>query len=144
MHESTFKYTLAQLSAIVAQVSVLLSNKHIVALGGPLGAGKTTLVKELLRFYGVTEDVVSPTFNYVNSYTNQQGKKFFHFDLYRIPSTQNFLAAGFDEYLHIPNSMVIIEWPEIIEPLLKENAVWLMLDYLDAEHRSLIVQETAP
>jgi tRNA threonylcarbamoyladenosine biosynthesis protein TsaE len=92
----------------------------VFTLEGPLGAGKTMLVKEVLRQAGVVEEVTSPTFAYVKSY--QVGEKsFHHFDLYRIGSLEGFITAGFDEYLNSEKSVCFIEWPLVIMPLLKHN-----------------------
>jgi len=101
-----------------------MSNVTIFTLQGPLGAGKTSLVKEILRQNNVTDVVTSPTFTYVKNYSNPSGQTFHHFDLYRIGSLENFIAAGFDEYLYENSerkSFCFIEWPEIIFPLLDQQ-----------------------
>lgn len=100
------------------EIIPLLKNKNIFALYGPMGAGKTTLVKEFLQQSGVTQTVVSPTFGYVNTYYGSDNRIFYHFDLYRLSSIDEFIGAGFDEYFSQKNSFVIIEWPELIESLL--------------------------
>ncbi len=107
---------------------------------GSLGAGKTTLIQELLRQCGIQERVTSPTFAYFNQYRSQE-KTFFHFDLYRINSLNDFCAAGFDEYLSMPQSYTLIEWPEHIMPLLKEKVCHVYLDYhKDSKKRIMSVQ----
>ena len=102
-----------------------LKNHTIFTFRGPLGAGKTTLIKAFLQQCGVTQVVTSPTFTYVNTYTNNKGQKFNHFDLYRLPSLESFLELGFDEYFYesikTGNSWNLIEWPEIIKSLLKDK-----------------------
>jgi len=117
-----------------------LNECKIMAFSGPLGAGKTTLIRLLLRKLGITEPITSPTFIYVNRYKNDQNQLFYHFDLYRIESVSDFLDAGFDEYFEQPNSWVFIEWPEVIEPLLKDNVCFVKLDYHD-EKRKLNFQK---
>src|SRR5262249_28201366 len=89
----------------------------------------TTFVSHLLRAYGVTGEVTSPTFTYVNVYHGDQRKTFYHFDLYRISHLDEFVAAGFDEYLYQPNSVAIIEWPELIMPLITHDACHMQLEY---------------
>jgi len=106
-----------------------LNDCKIFAFSGPLGAGKTTLIRELLRRSGVKERITSPTFVYVNRYKNSEEQIFYHFDLYRIERVSDFLAAGFDEYLQQPNGKVFIEWPEVIDSLLKDKCCYIMLDY---------------
>jgi len=121
-------------SIVKNHILPLLKNKTVFTLQGPLGAGKTTIVKEILRQLGVTEEVTSPTFTYVKNYTNASGKTFHHFDLYRIGSQEEFISSGFDEYLHAPDSYCFIEWPEIIFPLLdhaeiKKHVCKIVLSY---------------
>lgn len=95
-----------------------LDQFSILTFQGPLGAGKTTLIKLLLKQCGIYENTTSPTFGYVNSYTNNQGVTFHHFDLYRINSLETFLSLGFDEYFYQKKSICLIEWPEVITNLL--------------------------
>lgn len=116
----------------------------IVTLTGPLGAGKTTLVRQALRLSRVTTPVTSPTFGYVKSYIGEGGIEFHHFDLYRITSLEAFVDAGFDEYLTRKKSICFIEWPEIIEPLLtlpniKKKVVNIAIDYDSDDKNARIV-----
>ena len=106
-----------------------LNDCKIMAFSGPLGAGKTTLIRALLRKCGIKEPVTSPTFIYVNRYINEDGKIFYHFDLYRIESLFDFLDSGFDEYFYEPNSWCFIEWPEIIKSVLPSGTCSIMLNY---------------
>ncbi len=111
-------YSINQLSAVVRdKVLPLLDAYSVITLTGSVGAGKTTLVKELLSQAGVVGLVTSPTFSYVNSYQIPSGKRIHHFDLYRIDSIESFLMNGFDEYLQDETSLCIIEWPEVIASL---------------------------
>ena len=122
MPPKTITYQQSDLQELVATTILpLLKNYGIFALTGPLGAGKTTLVKELLFQAGVTDVVTSPTFAYVNTYKTPSGHIFHHFDLYRLGNIEEFFAAGFDEYLHEPGAVCLIESPEIIAPLLQET-----------------------
>ena len=127
---------------VTTNLMPLLKTKRIFTLTGPLGAGKTTLTKEFLRQCGITKTVTSPTFSYVNTYTNVQGCTFYHFDLYRLGSVDDFITMGFDEYLNQPNSFCLIEWPEVIAPLLKSfsdqiSAIKLMHNPEDQSKRSI-------
>lgn len=120
---------------------------RIFAFVGPLGVGKTTLIKEILRQQGVVETVDSPTFGYVRSYIGKYQQRFNHFDLYRIESIEGFQALGFDEYLYAQNEYCFIEWPEVIYPLLERDSiknhvcfVQLEYDVTDQEKRSIAWQ----
>ena len=119
----------AEIPEVVHFLYTQLPECKIMAFSGPLGAGKTTLIRELLRKCGITEPITSPTFIYVNRYKNDKNQLFYHFDLYRIDRLEDFLQAGFDEYLEDPNSLCFIEWPEVIEPILKNNCCYITLDY---------------
>jgi tRNA threonylcarbamoyladenosine biosynthesis protein TsaE len=90
----------------------------IIAFSGDLGAGKTVFIRGLASFLGIDErEVCSPTFTYLNIY--QGTIAIYHFDLYRIPTQQEFVAAGFDEYLYA-DGICCIEWSEKISSLLKD------------------------
>ncbi len=122
-------YCLDQLPEVAKKLIALMPQCAVFTFTGPLGAGKTSLVREMLRQLGIKGAVASPTFTYVNRYENPQGQTFYHFDLYRIVDKQDFIAAGFDEYLYQPNSWVFIEWPEPIMPLLNKNVCHVKIDY---------------
>lgn len=117
----TFEYE--NISEVVAtHFMPLLKQYPIFAFKGPLGAGKTTLIKEILAQCGVRQDVTSPTFGYVNTYQNEQGETFHHFDLYRISDQESFVGLGFCDYLEPkPNTLIFIEWPEVIASLLEQE-----------------------
>ncbi len=134
-HELVF--TQADLPEVVRQVVDSCKDVQVIALAGPLGAGKTTFAINLMRQLGVEGEMQSPTYTYIQIYKNVAGKNFYHFDLYRLQDKNSFLFAGFDEFLYQPNSLVIIEWPEIIEPLLDENVCFIELQYIDDASRKI-------
>lgn len=133
------KFKLDQLELVVkTHILPLLAKRAIFTFTGPLGAGKTTMIKEILRQSGVTQSITSPTFGYVNSYQSPAGAIFNHFDLYRIASIDEFVSAGFDEYLHRPGNISFIEWPHVIDELLKlpeikAKVVHITISYADDE-----------
>ena len=110
----------------------------VFAFYGPLGAGKTTLIRELLKDCGVQGPITSPTFTYLNVYKNDRGQKFYHFDAYRLANVNDFLEAGFDEYLNDSEGMCLIEWPEILEPLLKKGVCKVKIEYTESEDKRLL------
>lgn len=136
----TVIYALEELPTIITQLQKLMQQYRIFAIKGSLGAGKTTLVRTLLQACGVQGVVASPTFTYVNIYTNKQGHKFYHFDLYRIQSPQEFIDAGFDEYLNDSEAYIFIEWPEVIEKFLNQHKVCTLdLEYISEDQRSIVI-----
>lgn len=88
-----------------------LAPPAVVALSGPLGAGKTTLVRAIAEALGVTESVTSPTFALVHRY---QGRDvtIYHADAYRLKPGDDARDLGFDEMLADPRAIVLVEWPE--------------------------------
>lgn len=133
-------FTYQDIPEIVTTLYGLMKSCKIFAFEGTLGAGKTTIISSLLKKCGVFEPVTSPTFTYVNVYKNSKDQFFYHFDLYRLNSLEEFIDAGFDEFLFNENSWVFIEWPEIVRPLLKKEACWVKIDYLD-DNKRLITYE---
>jgi tRNA threonylcarbamoyladenosine biosynthesis protein TsaE len=124
-----YVYDLNSLKNVVVEVRLLLPQYKFFAFSGSLGSGKTTLIRALLQSLGVVGVIGSPTFNYVNIYKNNAHQVFHHFDLYRIGSIEEFIYAGFDEYLDVPNSWSFIEWPEFIMPLIEHNVCRIHIDY---------------
>lgn len=131
-------YNLDQIDSVVEYLYQQLPHCKVITLVGSLGAGKTTLVKALLRRCGIEDVITSPTFTYVNVYENVSGQTFYHFDCYRIKSLDEFKMAGFDEYLYQPNSWAFIEWPEVVMPLVAHEVCHILIDYRDSEREITI------
>lgn len=100
----------------------LRDEADVVAFYGPMGAGKTTLIKDLCHRMGVTDEVNSPTFAIVNEYVTDEGASVYHFDFYRIKKLEEAYDIGYENYFYSGN-LCLIEWPELIEPLLPERYV---------------------
>lgn len=134
-------YSLQEQDAVIQELKALMQSYKVFACSGPLGAGKTTTIKALLRSCGVMDTITSPTFTYVNAYKNDQGQTFYHFDLYRIGNVEEFQTQGFDEYLYQDNAWAFIEWPEVIGALLTHDVCRLFFDYdEDPERRVLKIE----
>tara|TARA_B100000073_G_scaffold6710_1_gene5809 strand:- start:92 stop:529 length:438 start_codon:yes stop_codon:yes gene_type:complete len=108
------------------QLAVSIAKKvtggTVIALNGDLGTGKTTFTQGFADSLGVTETVISPTFKLVSEY---EGDKLwlFHIDAYRMNGSQDFLNIGGEKYLVPLNGVTIIEWADIISPLLPNNTI---------------------
>ncbi|HML19279.1 MAG TPA: tRNA (adenosine(37)-N6)-threonylcarbamoyltransferase complex ATPase subunit type 1 TsaE [Candidatus Dependentiae bacterium] len=133
--QNEYIYSLDQIAEVAGCLQGLMSYCSVFTFTGPLGAGKTTIIRELLGRLGVHDPVTSPTFTYVNVYSNNEGQRFYHFDLYRINSLDAFCQAGFDEYLFQPNSWTFIEWPEPIMSLLTHDTCNIYIDYCDDKRK---------
>src|SRR5215471_1258066 len=102
----------------------------VVALSGELGAGKTTLVRGMLRGLGWRGPVKSPSYALVEHYL-VSSLYFYHFDFYRFGDPDEWRFTGFAEYFR-PDSICVIEWPERIGSWLPEIDLAGRLDYADA------------
>ena len=95
----------------------------LFAFIAPMGGGKTTLIAEICRQLGVTDDISSPTFAIVNEYRSETtGKRICHFDFYRIEEDAEAEDMGIEDYFY-SGDLCLIEWPDRIENFLPENAV---------------------
>ena len=109
----------------------------VVAFYGSMGAGKTTLIKNLCHRMGVTDEVNSPTFAIVNEYVTDAGESVYHFDFYRIKKLEEAYDIGYENYFYSGN-LCLIEWPELIEPLLPERYVKVEIRLGDTDDERVI------
>ena len=113
------KYQLNQLKEISLKVTQNLNHK-IILISGEMGAGKTTLIKQVLSDLNVIDNVSSPTFSIINEYKTKSKDVVYHMDLYRINKIEELEGIGFFEYLESGN-LCFIEWGEIIEKMIDED-----------------------
>ncbi len=105
-----------------------IGNHRVFAFYGKMGAGKTTFIKAVCEELGVEDVITSPTFAIVNEYSspltvNQLPlSSIYHFDFYRIKKLEEVYDMGYEDYFY-SGSLCFIEWPELIEPLLPDDAV---------------------
>ena len=105
------KYTLDTIHVISDHIKDLINNYTIFLFEGDMGSGKTTLIKQIVKDIGISENVKSPTFSLVNEYI-ENDLIIFHFDLYRINKENELDSIGFYEYLD-SGKLCFIEWPNI-------------------------------
>ncbi len=111
------------------------SGRKIFTLTGPMGSGKTTLIKALCRQLGVTDHVTSPTFTIVNEYLTGTGKTVYHFDFYRIKSETEAMDIGLESYLYSGN-YCFIEWPEKVPSFIPESTAAITIG-ISGENRDI-------
>jgi len=99
-----------------------MGTEHVFAFYGSMGAGKTTFIKAICEELGVDDVVTSPTFAIVNEYVTSTGGTIYHFDFYRIKKLEEVYDMGFEDYFY-SGALCFIEWPELIEEVLPEDAV---------------------
>ncbi len=111
-----------ELPQVAEAVVGALGGRTVVALDGGMGAGKTTLVREIAALLGCRDTVTSPTFAIVNQYEASGGRRIFHFDFYRIDDPREAFDLGYEEYFY-SGALCLVEWPEKIEGLLPDDAM---------------------
>jgi len=121
------EYTLSDLSAAARQFLQAIGDARIVAFYGAMGAGKTTFISALCRELGVQDDVNSPTFAIVNEYRDAADAPVYHFDFYRLQRPEEALDLGLYDYLD-SGALCLLEWPEIIEPLLPADTLRVSIE----------------
>lgn len=94
-----------------------LKDRDIVILSGDLGSGKTKFTEGFLSFFGLDDEISSPTFTIVNEYS-KNNVNIFHFDVYRLEDLDEFYAIGGPDYFD--RGICLIEWGELIEPILSK------------------------
>ena len=110
-----------ELPQVAEAVIRSLGRRTVVAFRGEMGAGKTTLIREIAAELGAADTVTSPTFAIVNQY--KAGKeRIHHFDFYRIDDQREAYDFGYEEYFY-SGDLCLVEWPEKIEQLLPENTM---------------------
>lgn len=134
----TVKYTLNELPQAAHVLLDAIGSRRHIAFYGTMGAGKTTLIKEICHRLGVNPDEVnSPTFAIVNEYDTTTDT-IYHFDFYRINSPAEALDFGLYDYLD-SGCLCLMEWPEQITPLLPDDTVAVRIETIDDTTRRLTV-----
>lgn len=98
-----------------------MGESKVYAFYGKMGAGKTTFIKAICEQLGVDDVITSPTFAIVNEYEGNRDT-IYHFDFYRIKKIEEVYDMGYEDYFYSSN-ICFIEWPELIEDLLPQDAV---------------------
>ena len=114
--------SLDELHEAARQMVQAMGEHTVFAFYGKMGAGKTTLIKALCDVLGVSDMVNSPTFSLVNEYrSDTTGELIYHFDFYRIKKIEEVYDMGYEDYFY-SGCRCFLEWPELIEELLPEDA----------------------
>lgn len=126
-------YNLSELHELVEYLSSEFKAEGTLLFKGELGSGKTTLIKAICEHLGVTESVSSPTYSLANIYEGDILIN--HLDLYRIKTIEEAVEMGIEEYLYDKKAVTLIEWPEIVEPLLPDSFVEIRIEALENGYR---------
>ena len=131
-------YTLKELP-IIAQKIIKNAKSKVLLFNGEMGAGKTTLIKEITKQLGVEDIASSPTFSLVNEYQTSKGETIYHFDFYRINSEEEAYDIGIEDYFH-SNAWCFIEWGEKVQNLLPLEIVNINIQVLNENQRTIDIK----
>jgi tRNA threonylcarbamoyladenosine biosynthesis protein TsaE len=126
------------LHAAAKQLLKHFADKKIFAFYGPMGAGKTTIIKAICESLGAVDIVSSPTFTLVNEYKTSSHETLFHIDFFRIKKQEEVYDFGIEEYL-TGDSYCFMEWPELIEDLLPPETINVRISVDNNEQRILSI-----
>lgn len=116
-----------------------LKKGDVVVLTGDLGSGKTKFTEGVLTYFGLENEISSPTFTIVNEYVNKD-VNIYHFDVYRLEDEDEFYAIGGEEYFE--KGICLIEWGEMIKGALPKNYIHITFSRnIDVENERVICIE---
>lgn len=125
--------SLSELERVAEEILSALGERRVVLLRGGMGAGKTTLVSRIASKLGAEDTVTSPTFALVNEYEGRDGT-IYHFDFYRINRVEEVFDLGYEEYFY-SGELCFVEWPEMVEGLLPDDAMQVRITVGDDQKR---------
>lgn len=130
--------TLATLDAFAKRTVTGLKGGEVLALVGPLGAGKTTLVQHLGKHLGVVERLTSPTFTlmHVHNTKHPAVTHLVHIDAYRLSGAAELAAIGVEDYFGKSGVVSVVEWGEKVKSLLPKKTIWLRI-VIDGQKRHI-------
>ena len=133
-------YSEKETKKIAKQIAGGMDKTGIIVLNGELGAGKTKFTEGFLSYFGLENEISSPTFNIVNEYKNEKAT-IYHFDVYRLADIDEFYAIGGEEYFS--QGICIVEWGEIIEEALPKHhtKITIKKDESNLDKRILYIEE---
>jgi len=138
--EKIVTYSEQETKNIARDIASKIDNKAVIVLNGELGAGKTKFTEGFLSYFGLENEISSPTFTIVNEYKNEKAS-IYHFDVYRLADIDEFYAIGGEEYFS--KGICIIEWGTIIQEALPEHYIKIDIqkDEENLDKRIIIIEQ---
>ena len=129
---------LEHINEAAKQFVAQIGDHKVFAFYGSMGAGKTTFIKAVCEELGVEDVITSPTFAIINEYhAEAQDLTIYHFDFYRIKKLEEVYDMGYEDYFY-SGALCFIEWPELIEDLLPEDAVKVSITEKEDGSRAIL------
>ena len=119
------------------KLAAKLKTKNVVVLTGELGSGKTKFTEGFLSYFGLENEISSPTFTIVNEYS-KNGINIYHFDVYRLEDSSEFYEIGGEEYFE--NGICLIEWGELILDALPKDYIHITFEKDDNDENARILK----
>jgi len=136
--QTIISYSAEETFSLGKKLAVLLDRGSIVALKGPLGAGKTCFAKGIISGLGVEEAVTSPTYTIVSEYRGflktKETVPVYHIDAYRLNCNEEFIDLGGEEIV-FGNGISIIEWIERIPLFIVPGALLIDMEITKDDER---------
>lgn len=127
--------------AEVADTLIQKAPSKIICFHGEMGAGKTTLIKAIVRQLGGVGEASSPTFGIVNEYHDQHEQVLaYHFDFYRLNDENEALDLGIEDYFNT-DVWIFMEWAEKVKSLLPSDTTEIVIKILNKTTRTLLLPE---
>lgn len=141
MTETYISKSVDETLAFAKKFSERLRPGDVIAFSGSLGAGKTLFVKGLAKGLGISDedDVKSPTFSIMHIYEAKY--PLYHYDLYRLETSEELVGIGFEEFLEDPKAICCIEWSERAAAFLPHLAYRVQIEWIDEKQRKIIVNK---
>ena len=137
-----FHVSLEELEIFARQFWKYVGDKKVFAFHGEMGAGKTTIISILCHSKGIKDVTGSPTFSIINEYSyseNDETKKIFHIDLYRLKDEEEVVQAGVEDCIY-SGSVCMIEWPEKAPGLFDDETVHVFIGPVSEKERKVEVK----
>lgn len=133
-------YSEKETKKVARDIAKEIGKIGVIVLDGELGAGKTKFTEGFLSYFGLEDEISSPTFTIVNEYKNEKAN-IYHFDVYRLEDVEEFYAIGGEEYFS--KGICIIEWGEIIKEALPQHYIKIAIqkDEKNFDKRILTIEE---
>ncbi len=129
-----------KIAADLARKIIKTKKGAVIALEGELGAGKTTFIQGFAKALGIKEKIKSPTFVLMKKYKVSHGIfSLYHLDCYRVDNPKDLKIPEFQEIIHEPYNIVLVEWAERVKEILPKKHITVHIDHIDKKTRKLLI-----
>lgn len=131
-----------QTKSVAKSLAKTVKAPKVISLCGDLGAGKTTFARYFIQELGAKENVTSPTFTLLNEY-HIDDLNIYHFDMYRLSSSEEAFEAGFERYFSLEtlDGITLVEWAENTLEIMPKKYLKITFEKLGENERKVIVEE---